>query len=417
MSYIGIISEYNPFHNGHKYQLEASLEQSGADGAIALMSGNFTQRGTPAMADKYTRAQAAILGGLDAVFELPVIYATGSSRDFGDGAVGLFSKMKGVDYLAFGVEDDELNLFYEVSEILANEPDNYKDILNHFLSKGFTFPNASEKAIKKILGNSVGDKLSKPNNILAISYLVAMRKQKSKLRPIIIQRNDGGYSNHKLTGKYSSATAIRHALRNNESIKPYVPKVCIEPYEGFLRKDLPDPEWLSPFIVSRLIYDRNLPPEVSNLENVMDMTPELLNRIRKIPLPVRYIELQDYLKTKNMTLSRITRVLLHIVLGILTSDREKAVKNGYGEYLNLLALSDQGPKIIKKITENQELKVINKKSLYKPSDDLNKRLWEIDKLATDLYNQLIYDHINIRLHSELTSSVRGTKNKEESKNE
>ncbi|MCR4846434.1 MAG: nucleotidyltransferase family protein [Eubacterium sp.] len=415
MSYIGIISEYNPFHNGHKYQLSESLEQSGAEGAIALMSGDFTQRGTPAMADKYTRAHAAVLGGLDVVFELPVIYATGSSRDFGDGAVGLMSKMNNVDYLAFGVEDDELGLFYEVSEILATEPDNYKDILNHYLSKGFTFPNASEKAIKKILGNSIGDKLSKPNNILAISYLVAMRKQKSKLRPIIIKRNDGGYSNNKLTGKYSSATAIRHALRNNESIKPYLPKVCVDPYEGFLRKDLPDPEWLSPFIVSRLIYDRNLPPEISNLENVMDMTEELLNRIRKIPLPVRYIELQDYLKTKNMTMSRITRVLLHIVLGILSSDREKAFENGYGEYLNLLALSDNGSKIVKKISDSPSLKVINKKSLYKPSNDFNERLWEIDKLATDLYNQLIYDHLNIRLHSELTSSVRGLKTDKGSK--
>ena len=394
MSYIGIISEYNPFHNGHKYQLSESLEQSGADGAIALMSGDFTQRGTPAMADKYTRAHAAVLGGLDVVFELPVIYATGSSRDFGDGAVGLMSKMNNVDYLAFGVEDDELGLFYEVSEILATEPDNYKDILNHYLSKGFTFPNASEKAIKKILGNSIGDKLSKPNNILAISYLVAMRKQKSKLRPIIIKRNDGGYSNNKLTGKYSS---------------------CVDPYEGFLRKDLPDPEWLSPFIVSRLIYDRNLPPEISNLENVMDMTEELLNRIRKIPLPVRYIELQDYLKTKNMTMSRITRVLLHIVLGILSSDREKAFENGYGEYLNLLALSDNGSKIVKKISDSPSLKVINKKSLYKPSNDFNERLWEIDKLATDLYNQLIYDHLNIRLHSELTSSVRGLKTDKGSK--
>ena len=415
MSYIGIISEYNPFHNGHKYQLFESLEQSGADGAIALMSGDFTQRGTPAMADKYTRAHAAVLGGLDVVFELPVIYATGSSRDFGDGAVGLMSKMNNVDYLAFGVEDDELGLFYEVSEILATEPDDYKDILNHYLSKGFTFPNASEKAIKKILGNSIGDKLSKPNNILAISYLVAMRKQKSKLRPIIIKRNDGGYSNNKLTGKYSSATAIRHALRNNESIKPYLPKVCVDPYEGFLRKDLPDPEWLSPFIVSRLIYDRNLPPDISNLENIMDMTEELLNRIRKIPLPVRYIELQDYLKTKNMTMSRITRVLLHIVLGILSSDREKAFENGYGEYLNLLALSDNGSKIVKKISDSPSLKVINKKSLYKPSNDFNERLWEIDKLATDLYNQLIYDHLNIRLHSELTSSVRGLKTDKGSK--
>lgn len=416
MSYIGIIAEYNPFHNGHKYQLQESLNLSGADGAIALMSGNFTQRGTPAMADKYTRAHAAVIGGLDAVFELPVIYATGSSRDFAEGAVGILGKMSEVDYLAFGVEDDEINLFYEISDILVHEPEEYKTNLNTFLSKGFSYPNASEKALKKILGNSISDIISKPNNILAISYMVAMQKQKSRLRPIIVKRNDEGYSNKKLTGKYSSATAIRHALRNNESIKPYVPKESIMVYKDYLIKNLPDPEWLSPYIVSRLIYDRNLPPQISNLEGVMDMTPELLNRIRKVPLPVKYIELQDYLKTKNMTMSRITRVLLHIVLGILSEVRNSAAENGYGEYANLLAISENGSKIVKTISASPDITVINKKSTYTPSDAFNESLWETDKLSTDLYNQLIYDHINVRLHSELTSSVRGTTQENKKKN-
>ncbi len=416
MSYIGIIAEYNPFHNGHKYQLQESLNLSGADGAIALMSGNFTQRGTPAMADKYTRAHAAVIGGLDAVFELPVIYATGSSRDFAEGAVGILGKMSEVDYLAFGVEDDEINLFYEISDILVHEPEEYKTNLNTFLSKGFSYPNASEKALKKILGNSISDIISKPNNILAISYMVAMQKQKSRLRPIIVKRNDEGYSNKKLTGKYSSATAIRHALRNNESIKPYVPKDSIMVYKDYLIKNLPDPEWLSPYIVSRLIYDRNLPPQISNLEGVMDMTPELLNRIRKVPLPVKYIELQDYLKTKNMTMSRITRVLLHIVLGILSEVRNSAAENGYGEYANLLAISENGSKIVKTISASPDITVINKKSTYTPSDAFNESLWETDKLSTDLYNQLIYDHINVRLHSELTSSVRGTTQENKKKN-
>ena len=416
MSYIGIIAEYNPFHNGHKYQLQESLNLSGADGAIALMSGNFTQRGTPAMADKYTRAHAAVIGGLDAVFELPVIYATGSSRDFAEGAVGILGKMSEVDYLAFGVEDDEINLFYEISDILVHEPEEYKTNLNTFLSKGFSYPNASEKALKKILGNSISDIISKPNNILAISYMVAMQKQKSRLRPIIVKRNDEGYSNKKLTGKYSSATAIRHALRNNESIKPYVPKESIMVYKDYLIKNLPDPEWLSPYIVSRLIYDRNLPPQISNLEGVMDMTPELLNRIRKVPLPVKYIELQDYLKTKNMTMSRITRVLLHIVLGILSEVRNSAAENGYGEYANLLAISENGSKIVKTISASPDITVINKKSTYTPSDAFNESLWETDKLSTDLYNQLIYDHINVRLHRELTSSVRGTTQENKKKN-
>ena len=189
MSYIGIIAEYNPFHNGHKYQLQESLNLSGADGAIALMSGNFTQRGTPAMADKYTRAHAAVIGGLDAVFELPVIYATGSSRDFAEGAVGILGKMSEVDYLAFGVEDDEINLFYEISDILVHEPEEYKTNLNTFLSKGFSYPNASEKALKKILGNSISD-------IIRYKLFPALYFHKAKNGMVIIKRHSiaGGHS-------------------------------------------------------------------------------------------------------------------------------------------------------------------------------------------------------------------------------
>ena len=208
MSNIGIIAEYNPYHNGHKYLVKQAMKQTDSEGVIALMSGNFIQQGSPAMADKYTRAEAAVRGGVDVVFELPVIYATGSARDFANGAVAMLSSMKKVDYMAFGVEDMESNLFFEVAEILANEPEEYKTNLNEYMSKGISYPAASERAIKKILGNSVGSIISKPNNILAISYLSALIKQKSHLQPIMIERCDSGYNSEELTGNYASATAI-----------------------------------------------------------------------------------------------------------------------------------------------------------------------------------------------------------------
>lgn len=409
MSRIGVIAEYNPFHNGHKYLIDSAKQITGADETIALMSGNFVQRGFPAIADKYTRAESAVIGGVDIVFELPVLYATGSSRDFATGAVAILSATNSVDYLAFGVEDEEQELFYEVADILADEPSEYKKALNDYLTKGLSYPSASEKAIRSLLGSKVSDIIYKPNNILAISYLTAIKKISSSIRPVIIKRCDPGYDSVELNGKYASATAIRNALAEKKSIREFVPKNTAKPYSEFIKKEVPDSTWLTPFIASRIIYDRNLSEEISQLSKVLDMTPELLNRLRKAPLPIKYIEIQDYLKTKNLTMSRVSRVLLHVVLGIQTEDRTCAYENGYAEYINLLAFRENKSSSLKEIAESSKLEIINKKSNFDPETPVGIRLWQLDKLATDLYNQLIYDNLNIRLHGELSCNVRVVK--------
>ena len=403
---VGIIAEYNPYHNGHKYLYNEIINKIGADNVIAVMSGNFIQRGGPAMADKYARAESAALGGIDVVFELPVIYATGSARDFAYGATMIMDKMNVIDYLAFGVENNEPALFDEIAEILAKEPEEYKTTLNNYLSKGLSYPAASEKAINKILGSSVSDIISTPNNILAISYITALKKLGSNIKTVMIPRCDKGYNETELTGTYSSGAAIRNAIIKGDEVSPYIPKVCRKPYAEYIRKPLPINEWLTPIVAARLIYDRNLPPEISQLENIMDMTPELLNRLRKAPLPVKYVELQDFLKTKNITMSRVSRVLLHMVLGINNHDRELAYNQSDIEYLNLLAFKTGKSDLIKKIGAESDLKVINKKSSFTPDTEAGIRMWQLDKLATDLYNQLIYDNSNIRLHNELSCSVR-----------
>ena len=409
MSTVGVIAEYNPYHNGHKYLIDQAMQRTNADKVIALMSGSFLQRGNPAMADKYSRAEAAVIAGVDAVFELPVIYATGSSRDFATGAVALLSALNSVDYIAFGVEDEDINTINKVSEILVAEPDDYKKYLNNYLARGLSYPSASEKAIVKILGKDVEEMMSKPNNILGISYLSAMKKLNSKLIPILIKRNDQGYFSTDLNGSHSSATAIRNAISMKTDISKYVPKKTTKAYSIYFDKDLPESSWLTPYINSRIIYDRNLDPKISQLDKVMDMNPELLNRLRKAPLPSKYVELADFLKTKNLTMTRVSRVLLHMVLGIIDSDRNFPKDNGYSdysEYINLLAFKKTNSQFIKEITEKSDLKVINKKSEFVPETAYGERMWQLDKLATDLYNQLVYENINIRLHSELTSTVR-----------
>ena len=406
MANLGIIAEFNPFHNGHKYLYTEAVKKCKAENVIALMSGNFIQRGAPAMADKYSRAEAAVIGGIDAVFELPVIYATGSARDFAAGAVAILNEMKIIDYIAFGVEDDVPEFFDEVTDILSNEPKEYKDTLNEYLTKGFSYPASSERAIKKILGASASKIISKPNNILAISYITALKKLNSDIKPIIIPRCDNGYDNEELTGKYSSATAIRKALNEGVNIRQYIPRGSSKPYLEYTKKPLPEKTWLTPSIASRLIYDRNLPPEISQLDQIMDMTPELLNRLRKAPLPVKYVELQDFLKTKNITMSRVSRVLLHMVLGIKDEDRKIAYDNGYADYLNILAIKDSKTSIIKDIEAASTLTLINKKSSFTPETETSSRMWQLDKRATDLYTQLIYDNSNIRLRGELSCSTK-----------
>ena len=210
MSNIGVISEFNPFHNGHKYLLDEAKNRTGVDTVVSLMGGNFMQRGIPAIADKYTRAEISIIGGVDVVFELPVIYATGSARDFACGAVSILDAMKVVDYLAFGVEDDEINLYSEIADILCKEPDQYKELLNHYLTKGVSYPASSEKAIVKMLGDKVGDIIAKPNNILAISYITALKMFNSHMMPILIKRTDNGYHNLVPNGNFYSGCAIRN---------------------------------------------------------------------------------------------------------------------------------------------------------------------------------------------------------------
>ncbi len=411
MSRLGIIAEYNPFHNGHKYLLDEAINRTGADCSIALMSGNFLQRGNPAIADKYSRAEAAVLGGIDIVFELPVIYATGSAKDFANGAVYILEKTKAIDYLAFGVEDDNIDLFSRIADILVQEPEHYKESLNKYLTKGLSFPMASEKALKTILGEQISGIIEKPNNILAISYITALKRYNSRIMPVLIKRSDSGYHSLNTDGNLCSATAIRNAIADGEDISRFVPPKTTEPYKEFIQKALPEEAWLTPFLASRIIYDRNLPEEVSGFNKVMDMTPELLSRLRKAPLPITYVELEDYLKTKNLTMTRVSRVLLHLILGIINEDRDLAMHNGFSDYLNLLALNQKSSQVIKEISEKSELKIISKKSTYKPSTRLGERLWQLDKLSTDLYNQMVYQNTKLRLRSEITSSVRTVNNK------
>jgi len=261
MSAVGLITEYNPFHNGHEHHLKEALRLSGCNTSIAVMSGSFTQRGEFAMADKYSRAAAAVSCGVDAVIELPTVFASGSALDFADGAVSMLCSTGVVSHIAFGVEDNEPVLFDELSSVLANEPEEYRLLLKDNLKSGLSYPAARSAAIKTLYGDRYQRLLSSPNNTLGLQYLIALKKSHSDIVPILIPRIKSGYhdadlpnadtppelttnntsdsgitsnsgitSDPRITSDLSiaSASAIRNALLSDNNVEQFIPKAALK---------------------------------------------------------------------------------------------------------------------------------------------------------------------------------------------
>ena len=217
MRIVGIIAEYNPFHNGHQYHIEKSLELTGADAAVVVMSGNFIQRGAPAIMPKHSRAKMALKNGASLVIELPVPYATGSAEYFAYGAVSLLDDFGCVDALCFGSECGNLNLLKTLAKILVKEPAEYKELLSCYLKQGNSFPLARQYAMRDYLhSDQVNDILAEPNNILGIEYLKALYRLNSTIEPYTIQRVSSHYHDQELQESYSSASAIRNVIKSED---------------------------------------------------------------------------------------------------------------------------------------------------------------------------------------------------------
>ena len=213
---LGIIAEYNPFHNGHLYHLEQSKKLTGADYTIAIISGNFTQRGSTSLIDKWSKTKMALLNGVDLVIELPVLYAISSAENFACGAIKILNSLNIVNYLSFGSETSNIDILNKFADVLYNEPKEYQNLLSHELKKGLSFPKARENALLMYINdirNSVNI-LSSPNNILGIEYLKALKKYNSPIQPITISRLESDYNSTSFSNNIASATAIRNLVNN-----------------------------------------------------------------------------------------------------------------------------------------------------------------------------------------------------------
>ena len=224
---LGIISEYNPFHNGHLYHLENSKKITGCDYSIAIMSGNFTQRGSTSVVNKWEKTKMALSNGIDLVIELPVLYSISSSENFADGAIKILNSLGIVDCVSFGSETADINVLNTIADVLYSEPNEYKNILSHELKKGLSFPKARENALLMYINDirNYSGVLSSPNNILAIEYLKALKKYKSTIKPFCIKRFESDYNSNNFSNNIASATAIRNLIKSRSFyiIKDLVP--------------------------------------------------------------------------------------------------------------------------------------------------------------------------------------------------
>lgn len=412
LNIVGIIAEYNPFHKGHLYHLHEATKRTQADGVVCIMSGNFLQRGEPAIVNKWARAKMAIHQGIDLVFELPVLYATRSAYWFARGSIESLAKTNIVSHLAYGVETPDPSLLQEAAGILAAESLPYQTDLKRFLKVGHSYPRARAKALAKALEKTPEKEipynfsfLESSNNILALAYLQVIEELSLSLIPLMIERLGSGYLDNSLqTGTLPSATAIRNYLTretpnflaslNEPPLSEHLPEATIHILkEEYQRGQAPvSLHSLTPQLMTLLRRS-----SLKELQQIVDISEGLENRIKKISLQSTNLEeFLSKLKTKRFTYTRLQRFLIHLLINY-TKDKESYLLDG-PPYLHLLGFTPRGQELLKEIKKKSTIPVITKGAHINKYLQTNAHLrcfWESDLLATNLYT-LLYPGTAVR---------------------
>ena len=387
---IGVVAEYNPFHNGHYYHLQATKEITGAEYCVAVISGNFTQRGDTSIVNKWAKAYMAICGGADLVIELPTVYSISSAENFASGAVKILDNLKVVDAISFGAEANDLATLNNIANVLYEEPKAYTNILSHELKKGISYPAARENALMMYLNDikRYANTLSSPNNILAIEYLKALKIQKSKLEPIMIRRKKVYYNDNKIVDDFASATAIRKLLQGGEyaNLRKVIPRssytiIGQESRKGGMVLSLSKYE-------KEIIYTLRM-MTVEEIAELPDVSEGLQFAIKNAANEANNLkDLISNIKSKRYTQTRIQRILLYALLGIDKKLMEKSRK--VVPYVRVLGFTQKGKSLLSEISRrNPKLNIITSLKKYMDQNqNKNKVLAEMlekDIFATDVY--------------------------------
>ncbi len=410
MKTVGLITEYNPFHNGHAYHIEKAKMLTGADRVIVVMSGDFVQRGAPAVMPKHLRAESALLSGASLIIELPVCFATGSAEYFAQGSISLLNQLGCIDSICFGSECGDLHLLKEIAQILADEPIEYQTALKQALKEGASFPAARQEALN-IYSDKYSEILASPNNILGIEYLKALAKIHSKMEPFTIKRIGAGYHDMDIDGQFSSATAIRSDIyqladvnSSSESlplthIQTQVPSSCHE----LMKKNYQTRYPVKADDFSLLLKAKLLSETAGSLSHYLDMSPELANRILRLRNDyLSFEQFCDLLKTKELTRSRISRSFIHVLLGI-TNDWLTAMK-APAPYARILGFRRDHADLLGILKRTSGIPLITSPARAVLADTAYQML-ELDIYASNLYESVITDLYGTPFHNELTKQI------------
>lgn len=333
MKTVGIIAEYNPFHNGHKYQIEKAKEITGADTVIIIMSGSFTQQGNIAAVNKFKRAEMAITSGADLVIELPTIFSTSSAEIFANGAINILDKLNTVDYLVFGTECDNIYVLNSIVDKLITNKNIIDNTIKSEIKNGISYAAARDTTLKAILNKNEYTEFSKPNNILAIEYLKALKNINSVIKPIAIQREAANHNDNNILDDniFASATSIRNKLEETNNIFDVILTIPDTTYK-FLR----DSKLTFNEDMYKLLRYKILTLGKENIKNIYDVSEGLENKIYdEIIASKTYNELINNIKSKRYTMSRIKRILTHIMLDITKEKYDKLSSSYYARILKI----------------------------------------------------------------------------------
>lgn len=395
MSVAGIICEYNPFHEGHKYQIRKTRELTGADTVVAVMNGDFVQRGEPAIVDKYTRARMALQEGADLVFELPVRYGISSAQDFAYGGILALESLSFVDFYSFGSECGDLHALTQAGRFFAEESrrgDGYDAALAQFMREGLPYPAAREKAFWQCFeggdlsayraGENAGSSLFTPNNILGMEYIKAAEQLRSRMKPVTVRRLGMGYheaGDRRASGRaleqtgFLSATAVREHMRKGQwdGIPPAAEKLLREA-DVYLA---PEDFWTACAYAIRLRWER--------LEQIKDISADLAGRFRScLDQAVSFEDFVMKCKTKNVTMTRVRRCLFQVLLGVeKTAEREKQLP-----YIRLLGMRKEAAAHLKRVSDTVILARLSADA-SRLDDDARAKLSQ-DLLASDIYRSV-----------------------------
>lgn len=386
MKTAAIICEYNPLHNGHKYHIEETKRLLGVDAVVAVMSGNFVQRGDAAIYDKITRANAAVMCGADLVVEIPTVCAVQTAECFARNAVYIANSIETVEYLSFGAENPNVDLIREVAALLCSEPPEFSEIIKKSQKSGETYAASRSKAVRCIMGSEAADFLALPNNILAVEYQKALLKSGSGIKAVAVKRNGVGHDSGFADGRYASASYIRGKAEHSgiKSLREYIPGECFEMFCASRRHSAKNAE--------KALIANIIKMSAEELGNISDVSEGLENRLKKAASEAKSLE--DVIaaaKTKRYSESRLRRIILSAYLGITKADRQ-----ALPPYIKVLAHSESGKKIIA-ANRSTSLKTENAKSLplARNTSQINKlknaslkKFWEREKCFDSLFDVL-----------------------------